>query len=83
MPADRIDIATASDRLMAERVIDAVKKKDVDALAAELAGFRARALSVALLRVEQAFQLTRVWPEPKTTEPVEKDPRQAELFDGD
>lgn len=83
MARDSVDIATASDRIAAERMIAAVKRKDVEAFATELASFRARAMSVAMLRVESTFGIARVERIQVIEEPVEKDPRQTELFDGE
>ena len=81
----REDFATtALDRVMAEKMLAAVKKKDVESLAGELAWWRYETLLVMKTRLARAFGLEIVEDDGARTTVSDApavDPRQKGLFD--
>jgi hypothetical protein len=65
---------TAADRAVAEQVMQAVKDDDVAELAKLLAGIREVAVSCAVIRAEQEFNLTQ-----RTMKPAIRTVRKAGL----
>ena len=78
MPREREAVVTAFDRAVASAILDAVKKKDVEAIASQLAWWHHQVVMCTELRVLRRLGMPIA---PETGEAPAVDPRQKEMFD--